>query len=133
MKDSKTPAVISIPANKEVEITIRKNGYLDYKVTRKFTEPTEQLSVTMQARETTAYLNIRVADGNSFTKISINGRELLEKAPILKYPIVAQKETIITAYNPISKLKDEKIVNVNTGDSLDVLLSLEPVKPPRQK
>ena len=133
VKDSKTPAVITLPANKEIDIIIRKNGYLDYKVTRKFTEPTEQLSVTMQASQTTGYLNIRVTDGNSFTKISINGKELLEKAPILKYPIVAQKETIITAYNPISKLKHEKTVSVNTGESLDVLLTLEQTKPPNQK
>lgn len=133
VKDSKTPAVISILANKVVDIIIRKNGYLDYKVTRKFTEPTEQLSVTMQASQTTGYLNIRVTDGNSFTKISINGKELLEKAPIIKYPIVAQKETIITAYNPISKLKDEKNVSVNTGESMDVLLTLDQAKPPKQK
>lgn len=133
VKDSKTPAIISIPANKEIDIIIRKNGYLDYKITRKFSEPTEQLSVTMQASQTTGYLNIRVTDGNSFTKISINGKELLEKAPIIKYPIVAQKETIITAYNPISKLKDEKTVSVNTGESVDVLLTLEQAKLPKQK
>ncbi len=133
VKDSKTPAIISIPANKEVDIIIRKSGYLDYSFSRKFSEPTEQLSVTMQASQTTGYLNIRVTDGNSFTKISINGKELLEKAPIIKYPIVAQKETIITAYNPISKLKDEKTVNVNTGESVDVLLTLEQAKPPKQK
>ncbi len=126
----KTPAVMSFLANKEIEIVIRKNGYLEYKITRTFNE-VSQVIATMQASLSTAYLNIRVTDGNSFTKISINGKELLEKPPILKYPIVALKDTVITAYNPISKLKDEKTVTVSTGEAMDVQLTLD--KHPNQK
>ncbi len=120
---NKTPAVISLVANKETEIVIRKDGYLEYKVNRAFNE-TSQVSATMQTSLSTAYLNINVADGNSFTKISINGKELLEKPPVIKYPIVAQKETIITAYNPITKLTDEVRVTVKPGEAMDVQLTL---------
>lgn len=119
----KTPAVISIAANKETEIIIRKDGYLDYKMNKTFTE-VSQVIATMQASLSAAYLNIVVGDGNSFTKISINGKELLEKPPIVKYPIVAQKETIVTAYNPITKLKDEIKVTGKPGEIVDVEFTL---------
>lgn len=120
---NKTPAVISLTANKNTEIIIRKDGYLEYKVNRTFTE-VSQVIATLQASLSAAYLNIVVGDGNSFTKISINGKELLERPPIVKYPIVAQKETIITAYNPITKLKDEVKVTGKPGEIVDVEFKL---------
>lgn len=120
----KTPAVISIATNKETEIIIRKDGYLEYKINRSFTE-VSQVIATMQASLTTGYLNIKVSDKNTFTRISINGTELLEKPPIIKYPIVAQKDTIISAYDPITRQKTEVSVNVKTGDTMDVQLSFD--------
>lgn len=119
---NKTPAVVSLTANKETEITIRKNGYLDYKVSKTFAE-TSQVMATMQSIST-AYLNISVNDTNSFTKISINGKELLEKPPIAKYPVVAEKEITISAYNPITKLTDVVKVTVQAGENMNVQLIL---------
>ncbi len=121
-----TPAVLSLPAGKESEILIKKEGYLEYKVNRVFTAGSQatQVIATLQSSVATAYINIKVSDGNSFTKISINGRELLEKPPILKYPVVASKENIISAFNPITKLKDEVRVTIKPGEALDVQLVL---------
>lgn len=129
----KTPALITIPTKEKTEIVVRKEGFLDYTISRSFTDATAQVSATMQVAVSTAYLNIKVSDGNSFTKISINGKELLEKPPILKYPIVAQKETIITAFNPITKLSDEVRINAKAGESVDVQLVLGRRQPASKK
>jgi serine/threonine protein kinase len=123
---SKTPAVVSLPVGKESEVLIKKEGYLEYKVTRVFNAGSQasQIIATLQGSVTTAYINIKVSDSNSFTKISINGRELLEKPPVIKYPVVASKENIISAFNPITKLTDEVRVIVKPGEALDVQLVL---------
>ena len=57
---NKTPAVISLTANKESEITLRKGGFLDYKITKAFVE-TSQVMATLQTISM-AYLNISVDD-----------------------------------------------------------------------
>ncbi|MEQ1722905.1 MAG: serine/threonine-protein kinase [Pseudobdellovibrio sp.] len=123
---SKTPAVVSLPTGKDSEVLIKKEGYLEYKVNRVFSAGSQgtQVIATLQSSVATAYINIKVSDGNSFTKISINGRELLEKPPVLKYPVVASKENVISAYNPITKLTDEVRVTVKPGEALDVQLVL---------
>lgn len=120
---NKTPAVISLTANKEIEIILKKNGYLDYKINRTFTE-TSQVLATLQASLATAYLNIGITGGNSFTKISVNGTPLIEKPPITKFPVIADKEITITAYNPITKLTDEIIITAKPNETKDVQLIL---------
>jgi eukaryotic-like serine/threonine-protein kinase len=121
---NKTPAVVTMTANKPAEIMIKKEGYLEYRVSRVFNE-TSQVTATMQATVLPAYLNIKLADTNTFTKIYINGKELLEKPPILNYPIVAQKETSISAYNPITKQTDEIKITAKPGESMNVELNLD--------
>lgn len=125
-KDSgfKTPGIITVPANEDVEITVRSEGYLDYTIKKKFDQPAGQLAATLQINVETAYLNIKLASTDSFTKITINGREVLEKAPILKYPIIADRETVVKAYNPISKLSDEIVLKVKPGLVEDIELIL---------
>lgn len=128
-----TPALITVSTKEKTDIVLRKEGYIDYAINRGFSEATAQVSATMQIAVATAYLNIKVSDGNSFTKISINGKELLEKPPILKYPIVAQKETVISAFNPITKLSDEVRLNAKPGESVDVQLILGRRQPASKK
>lgn len=120
---NKTPAVITLDANKEAEIVIKKDGYLEYKINRAFAE-TSQVLATLQGSVATAYINIKVSDENAFTKISINGKELLEKPPVVKYPVIASKETVISAYNPITKATAEVKVTAKPGESMDVNLVL---------
>lgn len=118
-----TPAVISVTANKESEITIKKNGYFDYKINKTFAE-TAQVIATLQTSIAAAYLNINVKDADKFTTISINGKTLLEKPPILKYPISAGQEVRITAFNPITKATDETKITVEAGETKDINLNL---------
>jgi serine/threonine-protein kinase len=123
-KDSgvKTPGLVSVPPNAEVEIVVKKDGHLDYTVNKKFTE-TSNLMATLQA-VAPGYLNIKLAGGDSFTKILINGKELIEKVPILKYPVVGGKETVVSAYNPITKLTDEVKITVEPNETRDIDLIL---------
>ena len=123
----KTPGALTITSEKENVITLKKDGYLDYNVNRKFTETT-QLVATMQSNVSTAYLNIKLSGADSFTKILINGNEILEKPPVLKYPIVAQREIVISAYNPITKLTAEKRITAKPDELVDVELTLAPQK-----
>ncbi|MGZ3690652.1 MAG: protein kinase domain-containing protein [Pseudobdellovibrio sp.] len=118
----RTPGLISVAANADSEIILRKDGHLDYKLDRKFTETSNFIATLQQIAP--GYVNIKMAGADSFTKISINGKELLEKAPILKYPIVADRETVISAYNPISKQYDEikAVVKPNEVKDVDLVL-----------
>ena len=73
-----------------------------------------------------AYINIKVLDDSASVKIKINGMLILDKPPIYMYPIVADKETVITAHDPATQRQDEKKLIVEAGKSADVLLSLKP-------
>ena len=117
----KTPAVISVTGGKNVDISIRRDGYMDYSVTKSFKQ-TAQLVATLQP--VPAYLNIRMNGVTSYTKISINGQELLEKVPILKYPIIAEREVIVEAYNPISNLRDQVKITLKPGETREIDLVL---------
>lgn len=117
----KTPAVISVVGGKPVDISIRHEGYIEYAVNKTFKQ-TAQMVATLQPIP--AYLNIRMNGADSFTKISINGKELLEKVPILKYPIAAEREVIVEAYNPISKLSDQVKITLKPGETKEIDLVL---------
>jgi serine/threonine protein kinase len=123
-KDMKltTPAVVSVPINTDVQISIRKEGHLEYSITKKFVESLP-LVATLQGI-LPGYLNIKLVGGDSFTKVSIDGKELIEKAPILKYPVIADRQTVISAFNPITKLTDEIKISVKPGESKDIDLVL---------
>lgn len=119
----KTPAIIAVTANKNSQFVFRKDGYLEYQTIQSFAE-IGNLSVTLQTVAQTAYLNIYLSNGGPTTKIYVNGKQLIEKVPVMKYPIVAQNETIITAYNPITKISDEVRVHVKAGESRNIELIL---------
>ncbi|MBC7420476.1 MAG: serine/threonine protein kinase [Bdellovibrio sp.] len=119
----KTPAIISVTANKESVFVFRKEGYLEYQTSQKFAE-TGQLAATLQTAAQAAYLNIYLSNGGPNTKITVNGKELSEKIPVIKYPVIAQSDAIVTAYNPITKLSDEVRVKVKAGESRNVELIL---------
>lgn len=119
-----TPAVITLTANKQYEIMLHREGYIDYKKTVSFAQ-TGSLSASLQASTGTAYVNIRIAESNSFTKVSVNGVDMLEKPPIVNYPIVADKEITIRAYNPITQTSDERKVTAKVGEVINVELDLD--------
>lgn len=118
-----SPAIITITANKETVIALKKEGYLTYEITKKASH-TDVLTATLQPAAKAGYLNIYIANGGPSTKIYVNGKELAEKAPVMKYPIMADAQTIIKAYNPITQQKDEMKIILHPGESKSVDLIL---------
>ncbi len=118
-----TPAIITLTANKDTVLALKKDGYLNYEVIKKFSH-TDQISATLQSSAQAGYLNIYIANGGPSTKIYVNGQALTEKAPVIKYPIIANAEIIIKAYNPITQQKDELKVNLRAGENKSVELIL---------
>ena len=118
-----TPAIITVEHNQNIKFVLKKESYLDYEINQKF-EQTGQVSATMQPTAKAGYLNIYLSNGGPTTKIYVNGKELSEKAPVMKYPILAGTETIIKAYNPITKLSDEVKLNLQPGENKNIELIL---------
>lgn len=118
-----TPAVITVEYNQNVKFVLKRESYLDYEINQKF-EQTGQVSATLQPTAKAGYLNIYLSNGGPTTKIYVNGKELSEKAPVMKYPILAGSETIIKAYNPITKLSDEMKLNLQPGENKNIELIL---------
>lgn len=119
-----TPAVVTLTANREYEIMLHREGYIDYKKKVSFKQ-TSSLTASLQTSTATAYVNIRILESNSFTKVSVNGVDMLEKPPIINYPIVADKEITIRAYNPITQTSDERKVTAKVGEVISVELNLD--------
>lgn len=118
-----TPAIISVPANTPALFTIRKEGYLEYEISRSFTE-TGTLSATLQPTARAGYLNIYLSNGGDSTKIYVNGKELSEKPPVKKYPIIADSKTTIRAFNPYTELSDEVEIKLSPGENKNIELIL---------
>lgn len=73
-----------------------------------------------------AFINITLAEENPNIKIAINGKPILDKPPIFMYPIVGDRETVVSAFDPVSKKQVEIKLTVATGKSMDVPLILKP-------
>lgn len=118
-----TPSIISITANKETVIALRKDGFLTYETKQNLNE-TGRVAATLQSAAQAAYLNIYLLNGGPSTKIYVNGKELTEKAPVMKYTVLANTEAVIRAYNPITKQKDELRYKLRAGENKNVELIL---------
>ncbi|MBC7465348.1 MAG: serine/threonine protein kinase [Bdellovibrio sp.] len=125
----RTPAVITLTANKDSIIGLKKDGYLTYEVTKQLSQ-TGQITATLQPAAQAGFVNISVANGGPSTIIYVNGKELSEKAPIMKYSILADNEATIRAYNPITKQSDQIKVKVRTNENrnVEMILGRIPVK-----
>ncbi len=118
-----TPSIISITANKETVIVLRKDGFLPYETKQNLSE-TGRVTATLQSAAQAAFLNIYLLNGGPSTKIYVNGKELTEKAPVMKYTVLANAEAVIRAYNPITKQKDELRYKLRAGENKNVELIL---------
>lgn len=119
----RTPAIINVIANQNATIALRRDGYLPYEVSRSFSD-TGQISVTLQPAAQAAYINIFISNGGPNTKVYVNGNLLTEKLPVMRYPIMALKDTVIRAVNPITQLSDETQVRIRAGEIRNVELIL---------
>jgi len=118
-----TPAIISVTANQPARFTIRKEGYLEYEISQTFSA-TGSIAATLQPTARAGYLNIYLSNGGDSTKIYVNGKELSEKPPVKKYPILADAETVIRAFNPFTELSDEVVIKLSPGENKNIELIL---------
>lgn len=118
-----TPAIIAVTANKESRFTIHKEGYLKYEINQTFAT-SGSLSATLQPTARAGYLNIYLSNGGDSTKIYVNGQELSEKPPVKKYPILADTEAVVRAFNPFTELSDEVVIKLSPGENKNIELIL---------
>ena len=78
----------------------------------------------MQPTASAGYLNIYLSNGGPTTKIFVNGKELTETAPVMKYPILAGNEATVRAFNPITLLSDEVKLKLKPGENKNIELIL---------
>lgn len=132
-KDSgyRTPAIITLTANQPTSVAIRRDGFLPYEVRQSFSE-TGQITATLQPSAQAAYVNIYISNGGPNTRILVDGKTLSEKFPVMRYPIVAAKDVVIRAENPITQLSDESRVRIRAGEVRNVELILGRSQPQKR-
>ncbi len=118
-----TPAIISVTANQAARFTIRKEGFLEYEISQTF-NASGSIAATLQPTAKAGYLNIYLSNGGDSTKIYVNGKELSEKPPVKKYPILADADTVIRAFNPFTELSDEVVIKLAPGENKNIELIL---------
>ncbi|MCB0348446.1 MAG: PEGA domain-containing protein, partial [Bdellovibrionales bacterium] len=104
-----TPGRIRVKPNTSFTVSLRKEGYLDYRKQIVATANGQQFQGTLQ-KSKVGYVSIYVPVPN--VDIYINGTKILEKPPITRYAVSASSRVSIKAINPISKAYDETIISI---------------------
>jgi eukaryotic-like serine/threonine-protein kinase len=118
-----TPSIVSVVANKDINISMVKDGFSKYESTKMF-EQTSSFSATLQKQINGGYVNIYVVNGGARPAVFVNGQRLSEELPIKKYRIPANTETTIYAENAITRLADQVKIKVGSDQITDVELIL---------
>ena len=118
-----TPAVVTITANKEAKIALKKDGYYNYEVAKTFSD-TGILTTTLQQMPQAGFININVQNGGAKPVIYVNNQRLSEQPPIKRYAVSSDSEVTVTAVNPITQLKDEVKIKVESNKEVTVDLIL---------
>lgn len=119
-----TPSRVDVPASREFTITLRRNGFLDYR--RHGLRPASvgsKLSATLQPA-LVGYLDIDVLPPQN-VRIYINGRRLKgEHLPIQGYAVPAETPVTVKAEDPVSQATVQQVVKVPQNRRIPVLLDL---------
>lgn len=118
-----TPAIVPMNANKDTKITLKKESYYPYEVTKSYND-TGILTTTLQQMPQAGFININVQNGGVKPVIYVNNQRLSELPPIKRYAVTAGTQVTVTAVNPITQLKDEVTVKVDSGGEANVDLIL---------
>jgi hypothetical protein len=126
-----TPARITLKANTPATVKLRKDGYLVYEKT--VTPRKDDVFRATLSRTFYGYLDINVVNGGINPVVYVNGRRLLEKPPLTKFPVMAGTRVTVRAENTFSGFQAEKSVTVGTDEKKQVTLMLEPPRKPAYK
>lgn len=119
-----TPGRLTVPAEKNFAIDLRKDGFLSYKSNLTSKGNGSKESFTLQ-RLNIGLLDIRTRYKD--TIIYINGKRLKERPPIYGYRVPASKKIKIRAVDKLRRIYTEKVISVNPDQKIKV--SLDPNKP----
>ncbi len=117
-----TPAQVRVPANQSFQVALKKEGYHLYRSKKMTAKDGEELSVKL-VKANVGYVNINVRPGNA--TVYIDGKRLNKSPPIYNYPIPADKNVKITAFDPISQGRAETLVRVKRETRRDITLFLK--------
>ena len=122
-----TPAQISVAANKEFTLGLKRDGYFPYETKLNANENALSHRATLQESIKTAYISLSVINGGPVPIVTINGQRLLEKLPLKSYAIPAGVPVIIKASNPFSKLSAEQTVFMTSNErkSIELVLGIK--------
>lgn len=122
-----TPAIVAITANKDINITLVKDGYYKYQTVKLFKEAST-LSANLIPTPTMAYINIYVVNGGENPVIYINGNRLSEKPPVNQYAVPANSDIEIYAVNPFTNLSDKVKIKLtaNKTENIQLILGRKP-------
>ncbi len=118
-----TPSIIPVIANKDLAISMTKDGYTKYEATKQFTQ-TASFAATLQQQIAGGYINIYIVNGGARPALFVNGQRLTEDLPIKRYRVPANTEITVSAENAITRLSDEVKIKVATDMVSDVELVL---------
>lgn len=118
-----TPSIVPVVANKEVVISMIKDGFQRYETNKQFTQ-TASFAATLLPLTSGGYLNIYVVNGGAKPAIFVNGQRLAEELPIKKYRVNANAEIVVYAENAITRLSDQVKVKLAADEIRDIELIL---------
>lgn len=118
-----TPAIVTVTANKDIKITLKKDSYYQYEITKAYND-TGILTTTLQQMPQAGFININVQNGGAKPVIYVNNQRLSEQPPIKRYAVTADSQVTVSAVNPITQLKDEITVKVESNKEVNVDLIL---------
>ncbi|MES2801546.1 MAG: serine/threonine-protein kinase [Bdellovibrionota bacterium] len=118
-----TPAIVTVTANKDIKITLKKDSHYLYKITKSYND-TGILTATLQQMPQAGFININVQNGGAKPVIYVNNQRLSEQPPIKRYAVTADSKVTVSAVNPITQLKDEITVKVESNKEVNVDLIL---------
>lgn len=123
-----TPSRVDVPASREFTITLRRNGFLDYRRGGlKRASVGSKLSATLQSA-LVGYLDIDVVPPQN-ARIYINGTRLKgEHLPIQGYAVPAETPIVIKAEDPVSQSSVTRTIKVPKDRRVPILLDLRKSK-----
>jgi len=125
-----TPGQVRVPVNKPYNLRLEKDGFLIETKSLITIKQGDELRVTLKKKET-AYINVSVTGGPA--AIYVNGKKISDKSPIIKFPVTANTQLKVQAYNPALKKYAEKFVELEANTVTQVNLNLSEQRTPSGK
>jgi hypothetical protein len=116
----RTPAEIDVPANQQVTIGLWREGYAKTERVTAVTRNGETIDSTLE-RTDIAYVSVTVRPAQAFVYVD---RKPIGRSPIERYPIPANKQVEILAYDDVSGLQDREnvVAKPDTTRSVEMFL-----------